>query len=102
MSLADCSFGVDAQGIAAVRLDTGGRLEALAAGGLKLFKGGDISIELAERADVALWRDAADKWHGVLQGWDGPVPPPLQGLTADWLRLAVPLPLGETNKAGTQ
>jgi len=83
---------VDALGIAAVRLDKDGSPEALAAGGLKAFRAGAFTVELAERADTALWRDEKGAWHGVLQGHAGPVPPPLQALTQDWLRLDVPPP----------
>lgn len=84
---------IDGVGIAAVRLDSGGKLEALAIGGLKRFKGGGVSIELAERVDVALWRDRQSKWRGVLQGYRGPVPAVLATLAADWLRLDIPPPL---------
>jgi hypothetical protein len=80
----------DAVGVAAVRLENDGKVEAMAAGGLKSFKGGGMSIELPERADVALWRDAKGKWHGVLQDWTKPVPAALTAITAEWQRLAVP------------
>ncbi|MBN2310685.1 MAG: hypothetical protein JXR94_17060, partial [Candidatus Hydrogenedentes bacterium] len=83
---------VDAIGVAAVRLGEGGRLDALAAGGLKSFRTGDVHIELDERVDIALWRDGAGALHGVLQGWDGPVPAPLAALCADWTRLPMPPP----------
>jgi hypothetical protein len=83
----------DAVGIAAVRLGKDGRLEAMAAGGLKSFRGGGLSIELPDRADVALWRDQHGQMHGVLQDWKGPVPVALLAITHDWLRLAVPVPL---------
>jgi hypothetical protein len=85
----------DAVGVAAVRLRVDGRLEALAAGALKSFYGGGLKIDLPERIDVALWRDAGGDWHGVLQDWSGPVPAPLAALTADWQRLSVPLPYGQ-------
>ena len=58
----------DAIGIAAVRLSALGKVEALAAGGLKSFQGGDLAIELAGRTDVALWRDAKGQWRGILIG----------------------------------
>jgi hypothetical protein len=83
----------DAVGVAAVRLDKDGKLEAMAAGALKSFKVGDMSIELPKRVDLALWRDAKGQWHGVLQDWTGPVPAALSAITADWLRLSVPTPL---------
>jgi hypothetical protein len=83
----------DAVGVAAVRLDKGGKLEALAAGALKSFRGGGVSLDLPQRIDLALWRDAEGKWHGVLQDWTGPVPAALLAFTRDWLRLRVPRPL---------
>jgi len=84
---------IDAVGVAAVRLAAGGELEALAAGGLKRFQTGAITIELPERADIAIWRDGAGQLRGVLQGSDGPVPAVLTALTPNWLRLAVPAQL---------
>ena len=84
---------IDAVGVAAVRLDKGGKLEALAAGALTSFRCGGLAIELPERVDVALWRDAEGKWHGVLQDFSGPVPAVLLAFTHDWLRLRVPQPL---------
>lgn len=80
----------DAVGVAAARLDGKGRLEALAAGALKSFQGGGVSIELPQPIDVAMWRDRRGGWHGVLQGSSGPVPAALAAITADWVRLAVP------------
>jgi hypothetical protein len=52
-----------------------------------------FNIELPERVDLALWRDSRGHFHGVLQGWVGPVPAALQKLTQDWLHLSVPAPL---------
>ena len=86
---------VDAIGVVGVRLRTDGSLAALAAGGLKHFAVGGVTFQLDRPADLALWRDAKGELHGVLQGWEGPVPPSLSALTTDWLRLAVPPPLPE-------
>ena len=83
----------DAVGVAAVRFDQRGKVEALAAGGLKSFSAGDWRIELATRTDLALWRNARGKWQGVLQGDEGAVPDPLAKVTGNWLRLKVPQPL---------
>jgi hypothetical protein len=85
----------DAVGIAAVRLGKDGKLDAMAAGGLKAFRGGGTSIELSERADLAVWRDDQGRMHGVLQDWSGPVPASLSAITDDWLRLAAPTPLAK-------
>ncbi len=84
---------VDAEGLVAVRLNRQRGIEALAAGGLKSLHAGDVKIDLAERVDVALWRDSQGRFHGVLQDCAGPVPEPLAKLTDDWLRLAVPVPI---------
>jgi frataxin-like iron-binding protein CyaY len=82
----------DAIGIAAVRLSPTGQLEALAAGGLKSFRGGGANLDLPDRADLALWRDGQGVWQGVLQGVDGPVPAALLTKCPNWLRLACPVP----------
>ena len=85
----DVSF--DAVGVAAVRLDKKGKVEAMAAGGLKKFKAGDMAVELPQRADVALWRDSKGDWQGILQGYDGPVPDALARITRNWSRLRLPI-----------
>ena len=82
----------DAIGILAVRFDERGNLEALAAGGLRRFRCHEFSLELDGTADLALWRDADNLWHGALQGQKGSIPEPLAAITADWYRLAVPPP----------
>jgi hypothetical protein len=84
----------DAVGVAAVRLNKAGKVEAIAAGGLKNFKAGDMAIELPECADVALWRDSKDEWQGVLLGHDGPVPDALARITLKWNRLRLPISPG--------
>ena len=83
---------VDAIGLAAVRLDRLGHVEAFAAGGLRSLGMGELKIELPVRVDVAFWRDSHGLVHGVLQECLGPVPAPLAKLTRDWVRLAVPVP----------
>jgi hypothetical protein len=87
----------DAVGVAAVRLSKGGKLEALAAGGLKSFLFGETKIELPQRIDVALWKDTKGVWQGVLQDYEGEVPADLKAITAHWLRLAVPVSLAQKN-----
>ncbi len=47
----------NAIGVAAVRLDEIGDVQALAAGELKLFKTRDFVIQLDERIDLALWKN---------------------------------------------
>ena len=78
----------DAIGVAAVRLDEDGKVEAMAAGGLKLFAASDLRLELSRRIDLALWQDSKSQWHGVLHGWDGPLPAALTRITRDWQRVA--------------
>jgi hypothetical protein len=85
----------DAVGVAAVRLDKDGKLEALAAGGLKRFAVGKTKIELPQRIDVALWKDTKGVWQGVLQDYAGEVPKDLAALCKHWTRLQVPEPLKE-------
>ena len=84
----------DAVGVAAVRLSETGKVEAMVAGGLKLFKAGDLTLELPERADVALWRDARGEWQGVLQGHNGSLPDALARITPNWSRLRMPVSIG--------
>jgi hypothetical protein len=85
----------DAVGVAAVRLDKDGKLEAMAAGGLRHFKAGPVEIKLDQPADVALWRDTKGVWQGVLQDYEGEVPKDLAALCKHWTRLQVPEPLKE-------
>ena len=80
----------DAVGVAAARMDKDGRLAAMAAGGLKSFAGGGVTLELPAPADVAIWRDDQGRWRGLVQGWSGPLPAALTALTKDWIRLAMP------------
>jgi hypothetical protein len=87
------TVAVEAIGLAAVRLADDGSLEALAAGGLRRLEIGPLKIELEKPVDIAMWRDASGQMRGVLQDYAGEVPRPLAALTADWLRLAVPMPL---------
>ena len=76
-----------------MRLDRSGRVEALAAGGVKKFVSHDLPLELAARADLALWRDSRGQWQGVLQGYTGAVPGELTRVTTNWTRLRFPEPL---------
>jgi hypothetical protein len=78
-----------------VRLDKDGKLEAMAAGGLRHFKAGPVEIKLDQPADVALWRDPKGTLQGVLQGYEGDVPADLAALTSNWLRLELPPRLNE-------
>jgi hypothetical protein len=88
----DYQVTFDAIGVAAVRLSREGRVEALAAGGLKSFAGPGLELALEERADLALWLNEDEQWEGVIQGWEGDIPPALLDLTGSWSRLALPVP----------
>ncbi len=90
-TVGDHSITVDAIGLVAVRLEKDGRLAAMAVGGLKSIRAGRLSIDLAQRMDLALWHDRDGKLRGVLQDYDGTVPPALADLTPNWLRLSVPI-----------
>ena len=85
----------DAVGVAAVRLDEHGKLEAMAAGGLKVFDGGGVEITMPTRADVALWKDENGVWQGVLQDYEGATPKNLMAICKNWIRLEVPKPYKE-------
>lgn len=102
ITIAGHDVTVDAVGVAAVRLDAKGALEAVACGGLKSFRGGGVTITLAERTDMAAWRDATGKWHGLLQDHAGAVPSDLAALTADWKRLAIPVPYATADASHTE
>ena len=85
----------DCIGIAAVRLDEHGKLEAMAAGGLSSFHGGGVKIDMPVRADIALWKDSNGEWHGILQGYEGPLSDDLQKICKNWKRLRVPESINE-------
>ena len=52
ISIEGHDVAVDAEGLVAVRLNKEGRVETLAAGGLKSLNAGDLKIELTERVDL--------------------------------------------------
>jgi hypothetical protein len=85
----------DAVGLAAVRFNEKGEVEALVGGGLKLFLTENFRIKLSRRIDMALWRDLKGEWHGVLHGFDGTVPEELSRITSDWIKVNVPVVLKE-------
>ena len=90
--LGDQDVTVDAIGVAAVRLDQKGNLDALAAGGLKSLGTGNFKLNLDERVDLALWKNKAGAWEGLIQGWKGAIPASLLKLTSNWTRLDLPAP----------
>ncbi|HJX72216.1 MAG TPA: glycosyl hydrolase family 28-related protein [Bacteroidales bacterium] len=88
----DHDVSIDAIGVAAVRLDEKGQLQALAAGSLKYFKAGNFELRLDERMDIALWLDGEEGWQGVIQGNDGAIPEELMAITKKWTHLNLPVP----------
>ena len=93
ITINDYEVTFDAIGVAAVRLDDKGRIEAMAAGGLNYFRVGDFKIKLNKRADIALWKDNDGKWRGVLKGWKGAIPLQLLAITNNWTLIDIPVPL---------
>jgi hypothetical protein len=92
MKIRNQTVSIDAAGVAAIRLNDRGRLEALAAGGLRHFKLGNFEISLKEPADFALWADGEGEWQGVLQNAGGPIPEQLLKITKRWTRIRIPTP----------
>jgi len=83
----------NAIGVAAVRLDDAGSLQALAAGGLKSFETKSLTIHLDKRTDIAMWKNESGEWKGIIQDFSGEVPPQLLAITKDWTQLIPPKPL---------
>jgi len=83
----DVSF--DAVGVAAVRLDENGKVEAITAGALKSLKTDSLTIDLPKRMDLALFKERG-KWRGIVQGYEGALPAVLTELTEHWTRLRMP------------
>lgn len=79
----------NAIGVAAVRLNKKGEVEALAAGGLKSFKTPHLSLELPCRTDLVLYRQNGE-WKGIVQGLTGPLPGVLTDITKNWVQLRLP------------
>jgi len=89
----DVSF--NAIGIAAVRLDKNGRVQAMAAGGLKFFRTRDFYIQLNKRIDLAFWKNEHGEFEGIIQGYEGEIPQSLLSITKKWVRLRASVPLLE-------
>lgn len=85
----------DAIGIASVRLDENGKVQTLAVCGLKSFRTRNFKIELNERIDLALWKNEQGEWKGYIHDWEGNIPAPLLGITSNWTRISLPVPLLE-------
>ncbi|NMB70627.1 MAG: hypothetical protein GYA22_00565 [Bacteroidales bacterium] len=95
IKIRDQAVYFDALGLAAVRLDEKGRVEALAAGGLRSFRSGSLKIGLDKRMDLALWKNGQGEWTGVIQGYEGKIPSQLLAITRNWIRINLPAPFTE-------
>ncbi len=93
MKIGKYDVAFNAKGVAAVRLDKKGKVQALAAGGLKSFKTGNFVIQLDERIDLAIWTNGKGKLEGIIQGEVGRVPPVLLNITQNWTYISTPLKL---------
>lgn len=82
---------MESVGVAAIRLDSEGRVDAFAAGGLKKLRAPGIDIELPEPLDLAFWREDGHA-RGVCQEGVAPIPEALKSLTEDWKLLHMPAP----------
>jgi hypothetical protein len=92
----------DAVGVCAVRIGNNGEVEAIAAGGLKSFRSGDLKIEPGERLDLALWKNEKGEWEGAVQGWEKEIPDSLLKITGHWRKIGLPSPVPEQNKKNEQ
>lgn len=81
---------VEATGVFAIRIGPQGRLQALAASGLRRIDAGDFHLKLSAPTDLAIWR-TGDELQGVVQGMAA-VPAELLALTKNWLHLDVAPP----------
>lgn len=88
----------DAVGVAAVRLDDQGNVQAIAAGGLRLFETGKMNIQLEERVDLVVRLNDQGYLVGFIQGWKGDLPPVLLSITSQWTRLDLPVPYKQRKK----
>lgn len=89
LDIAGQQLDVDAIGVVGIRLNKQGDVEALACGGLKSLKVGSFSLNLAERADIALIKED-EKWKGIIHCNNNAVPDALLALTADWQIVNLP------------
>jgi len=86
------NVSINAIGVAAVRLDQEGKLQALAAGGLKYLKAGKYEINLDKRVDLALWIDSKGELQGIIQSDnEAIIPKELLKITSNWNFLNLPV-----------
>ncbi len=83
-------FTVEARGVLAVRFTADGRLDALAAGGLKAFDGVGFALHPDTPVDVAYWHDNVGHAKVALQDGPDAVLESLAALSGDCRRLSTP------------
>jgi hypothetical protein len=81
---------IDAIGVAGIRMNTKGEVEALACGGLKSFRAEGLNIDLDSRVDIALIKRSG-KWKGIMHSNNTAISPSLLDITRDWTIVRVPL-----------
>lgn len=91
MVVSGVEVAFEAEGVMAVHVDGSGRLDRLAAGGLRRISAGDFALALDKPVDVALVR-LDDGWRGLWQTDDAgePLPDALARLSGHWTRLILP------------
>lgn len=77
------AVNVDAEGLVGLRFDKSGKLQALACGGLKSFRTGNVRIDLPDRLDIALFKEAGE-WRGIIHGEEQDLPGDLAKFTVNW------------------
>ena len=80
---------IDAIGIAAVRLNKQGEVEAIAGGGMKSFRTKNFYLTMPERIDLAIFKEDG-KWRGIVHGFEGTLPEALTKITDNWIRVSIP------------
>lgn len=89
----DVRVTIDAVGALGIRLDEDGQLEALAASELGFLQCGELTIDLKNRMDLALWKNSEGEWEGVVQTESGTkIPDELLEITTNWTQTLLPLP----------
>jgi hypothetical protein len=76
----------EATGVFSIRLTREGKLDRLAASGLKRLVVNGVDYQIAAPADVALWHNGQGKAEGVVQGSEAPAGP-LGAMVQSWQKL---------------
>lgn len=81
---------INAEGVAAIKLDANGHIQRFAAGGLKHFKCANFNLDLNQRIDIAFWKNGKGEFEGVIQNFKGEIPSQLLEITSNWTFLKTP------------